>query len=61
MNAKIEEVQMDNRSNTPAQDTHTGSSKGCCGGVTRTEAVAWEEPRPADVRKPGKAGKGGCC
>ena len=50
---------MDNRSNTPAQDT--GSSKGCCGGVTQTETVAEKERRPAEDSKPEKSGKGGCC
>lgn len=52
---------MDNRSDTPAQDIDTGSSKGCCGSVTHTETVAKTEPRPAEDRKPEKAGKGGCC
>ena len=52
---------MDNRSNTPAQDIDTGSSKRCCGSVTQTEAVTEKELRPAEDRKPEKAGKEGCC
>ncbi|GIT88672.1 hypothetical protein ROBYS_36880 [Roseobacter sp. OBYS 0001] len=52
---------MDNRSDTPAQDINTGSSKECCGSVTQTEAVAETESRPTEDSKPEKAGKGGCC
>lgn len=52
---------MDNCSDTPAHDIDTGSSKGCCGSVTHTETVAEKEPRPAEDRKPEKAGKRGCC
>lgn len=52
---------MDNRSDKPTQTTDAGAFKACCTSAPQAEPAAEKKARPADDKKPEKAGKGGCC